>query len=91
MSKRLTLTEVREAAARAGLAVQSWSPGDGPRYRVFDNPGADYFDGDGLFTALSLREVLAFILGYHAAEQRAIERDEAAHGPIPTFLRRQAT
>lgn len=91
MSKRITIADVRKVADRAGLAVTVYSPGDGPRYRVFDNPTADYFDGSGLYTALSLREVQAFILGYLEAESRALAADEAANGPIPSFLRRQAS
>jgi hypothetical protein len=60
-------THLEDSCERAGLKVDTYSPGDGAtRYRFFlanDPQGADYFGGRGVFTALGLREAFAFVNG----------------------------
>jgi hypothetical protein len=65
-------TELEQDAARAGLEVHTYSPGDGTtRYRFFEIvPGLrqDYFGPrNGITTALGLKEAEAFIAGYLTA------------------------
>ena len=61
------LAPLEDSCERAGLKVDTWSPGDGvTRYRFFaagDPLGSDYFGGRGIFTALGLKEAFAFVNG----------------------------
>jgi hypothetical protein len=61
------LAHLEDSCERAGLKVDTWSPGDGvTRYRFFlanDSQGSDYFGGRGIFTALGLKEAFAFVNG----------------------------
>ena len=68
-TRKLNLIEARADAA--GLAVATWSPGDGAtRYRFFKkapdakHPYADYSEGGHLKTLMGKKEALAFIDGY---------------------------
>ena len=58
---------LEDSCERAGLKVDTWSPGDGmTRYRFFlagDLQGYDYFGGRGIFTALGIKEAFAFVNG----------------------------
>jgi hypothetical protein len=67
-----TKTQLRNLAVIAGLTLYTWSPGDGlTRYRFFDNHHiSDYFAADGLFTALGIREAVAFARGYYLAAKK---------------------
>lgn len=66
------LKTIREAAARVGLHVAAWSPGDGQtRYRFFVNPGNDYFGPEnGIKTVLGKKNALAFIEAYGHGKPR---------------------
>lgn len=60
--------KLREVAKSVGLHIDTWAPGDGvTRYRFFTKP-SDYFAGDGLYTALGLKEAWCFLRGYVAAK-----------------------
>ena len=57
-----------------GFSVDTYSPGDGvTRYRFFSENAANYFSGNGVFTALGFKEAIAFArglsVGYHNAKQ----------------------
>lgn len=64
------LEDLKERATQLGLAVTSWDPGDGRRYRVQrrtpDNPNPDYFDGGDLFWSKKTGEVAAYLSGWDA-------------------------
>lgn len=81
-------------ARSVGLYLRTWNPGDVTRYRLFNecqwNPDLSFHDGDGIFTAIRLRECYVFLQGYRACMNEMIQRDEAHGGPVPAFLRRQA-
>jgi hypothetical protein len=71
MAKKKTRVEELQDYARAvGLAVKTWSPGDGvTRYRFFDKPGPGqtYFGpASGIYTALGLKEAWNYLYGYGA-------------------------
>ena len=73
----MTEKQVRTAVETSvGLAVDTWSPGDGvTRYRFFyrsaDSYGNNYFGGSNpLFTALGSKEAYAFIRGFRAGSGR---------------------
>jgi len=72
-----TAKEVRKLAERAGVYVDTWSPGDGvTRYRVARVPG-DYYSwshNDRLETCLGARDALLFLRGVHMG--RALERSQ---------------
>jgi|DEB19_MinimDraft_3_1074340.scaffolds.fasta_scaffold08650_2 hypothetical protein len=59
---RFTRTDLRALAAECSVGVTYYNPGDNPKYRVHAQPGADYFDGTGIFTG-TVPECRAFILG----------------------------
>lgn len=64
--------ELRDLATQAGLFIDSYSPGDGiTRYRFFIRE-SDYFAGDGIFTALGLKEAMIFIRGYRLGRSQQI-------------------
>jgi hypothetical protein len=66
MKKEMTRTRLEEIGLDWGLYMDHYSPGDGvTRYRFFREP-ADYFDGNGLHTALGLAEAEAYVRGYIA-------------------------
>lgn len=54
------------AAARVGLYIRTYSPGDGEtRYRFFKKKGNSYFGpGDGMYTALGIKEAETWLSGY---------------------------
>jgi len=59
-----------EWAESLGLYIDDYAPGDGvTRYRVFTEKKS-YFAGDGIFTALGLRELRIFLRGYSAGLAR---------------------
>jgi hypothetical protein len=63
---------LKDFARSLGLYVATWAPGDGvTRYRFFTQP-LRYDQGDGLYTALGLKEAWCFVRGY-AAKARARE------------------
>ena len=59
---------LRREAAKQGLYVGTYSPGDGiTRYRFFKSPHGrpvSYFSQDGLYTALGLKQAEAWLAGY---------------------------
>ena len=62
----MTTTEksVRDEAERVGIAVSTWSPGDGiTRYR-FGTEGYDGADGD--YTALGSTQAMVYLRGYES-------------------------
>ena len=59
---RFTRTDWRDLAAECSVTVTYYNPGDGGKFRVHPHPGADYFDGTGIFTGTAA-ECHAFILG----------------------------
>ncbi len=76
MSRR---AELYAKAAHAGLAVETWTPGDGfTRYRFFwdpdpkeENADRDYFSsGSAIYTALGMKEAHTFLNGVRAAQRR---------------------
>ena len=58
---------LHDRAHELGLCIGRWSPGDGvTRYRFFaskDHSHLDYFSGDGMFTALGIKEATIFLRG----------------------------
>jgi hypothetical protein len=72
MSKRNGRLEALKAdAAIHGLYLDTYGPGDGViRYRFFTEP-ADYFAGDGVYTALGYAEALTFVRGFAAGRRQA--------------------
>ena len=60
----MTESELKETVKKeAGLSLFTYSPGDGKtRYR-FSN-GTSYFQDDGIFTALGLKEANCYWNGY---------------------------
>ena len=60
-SKKDVITE----AQRLGLYVAEQSPGDGvTHYRFFEGTAPKaYFSGDGIFTALGVKEAATFLRG----------------------------
>lgn len=64
-----TFKDVQRAAYLAGLAVSTWSPGDGvTRYRFFKlegiNPSQDYFGpANGMHTALGAKAAIEYATG----------------------------
>lgn len=80
----MTVGELRKAAVKVGLHVETYSPGDGvKRYRFFDKP-TDYDAGRGFFTAYGKGEAVAFLLGWEA---RANYR--AAANPNRELMKKQ--
>lgn len=70
----LSKKELYSFAASLGLHVASYSPGDGvTRHRVFTEP-KDYFSGDGIFTALGLRELEVFLRGYDRCRTQGVRK-----------------
>lgn len=73
---------VYSEAARLGVYVATWNPGDGAtRYRFFENGVrvnftgeliADYNQGLELFTALGRKHALTWLRGYSAGRSRAM-------------------
>lgn len=59
---RVTRKDLQNLAAECAVGVTYYNPGDGTKYRVHRAPGADYFDGSGIFTGTAA-ECRAFILG----------------------------
>ena len=60
--------ELREACENVNVRVARWSPGDGvTRYRFFNatnhNQENSYFESDGDFTALGIKEATAYARG----------------------------
>ena len=56
--------ELRAVCTRAGLFMDTYSPGDGvTRYR-FMLKDMDYFATDGIYTALGRAEALTFARGF---------------------------
>lgn len=63
MSKRVKLRELQVACEKAGFYVDTYSPGDGvTRYRFSSKP-AGYFASNGDYTALGMREAVAYARG----------------------------
>ena len=70
------LHDLEDWAEMAGLVVRTHSPGDGvTRYRFFrdsaptgEGDGSDYFSGFGCYTALGMKEALAFVAGARAVQ-----------------------
>ena len=63
--------KLRQFAASVGLHIATWAPGDGvTRYRFFTKP-TDYHAGDGIYTALGLKEAWCFVRGYAASKTGA--------------------
>ena len=63
-----TRREMLRRAELLGLYVDSYSPGDGvTRYRFFTEE-TDYFAGDGVGTALGVKDAMTFLDGYSAAK-----------------------
>ena len=60
-----------DSAARCGLFVRTYSPGDGAtRYRFFTDPANTYFGpGNGIATVLGISAAEAFV-GAYAAGRR---------------------
>lgn len=60
-----TQNDIRKTAARLGLYVETWSPGDGKtRYRFFHEQPSSYFGPSSCFTCLGEREADMFLTGY---------------------------
>jgi len=56
--------ELIEKAKHFGLYIATWSPGDGKtRYRFFTE-NISYFQGDGIYTALGVKEAVVFFEGF---------------------------
>lgn len=66
MKRQTRIQELQSDAAKVGLWVCTYSPGDGvTRYRFFDKPGNSYFGpGSGVYTALGYREACTFLAGW---------------------------
>jgi len=66
----MTKTQLGNLCIILGLTMYTYSPGDGvTRYRFFtDHHVSDYFDGDQRFTALGLKEAVAFVRGYQVGK-----------------------
>ena len=66
----MKLEELRSRAEKLGLHVDTWSPGDGvTRYRFFADGPRDYFEADGVYTALGHKEVKVFLRGVEVGRQ----------------------
>ena len=67
-------------ASQVGLHVDTYSPGDNlTRYRFFhiqDDHRPDYFAGDGIYTALGIKEAEVFLSGYILAYYHVLENDQ---------------
>ena len=62
---RIKYSDLEARAEQLGLSLSYWAPGDGfRRYKVFDKPGVDYFQDDGIYRTASIRELEAFLAGY---------------------------
>lgn len=70
---RVTRKDLQDLAAEMGVAVTYYNPGDGIKYRVHRAPGADYFDGSGIFTGTAA-ECRAFILGVRCGRNESALR-----------------
>ena len=66
MAKQTRIEQLSSMAARMGLYVASYSPGDGvTRYKFFKKKGNSYFGpGNGIYTALGIKEAKTFLSGY---------------------------
>ena len=63
--------EAQQIAARLGISVAAHNPGEGPKVRVFEKPGQDYFDGHCIFATDHRRgwfKALIFLQGYEAGK-----------------------
>ena len=68
MANRTSPAYIRDLAAKLGLHINAYGPGDGvKRYRAFDKP-TDYFAGSGLYTSLGPAEMLTWLRGYAAGK-----------------------
>lgn len=72
MPVKTTFNVVKQRAARKGLHLTRYNPGDRVRYRVHKQV-EDYFDG-GLFSCFTLKEVEAYIQGWHDHKCEAVEQ-----------------
>ena len=76
MTKQTKLSKIAQLnadASHVGLYIDTYSPGDSMiRYRFFTKP-ADYFSGDGIYTALGYKEASIFLAGYVNGYSRAKE------------------
>lgn len=65
MARKTRIQELEERCREKGIGVGTWSPGDGiTRYRFFTSTeAADYFRGDGDYTALGWKEACAYACG----------------------------
>jgi len=90
---------LHEKAAKVGLVISTWSPGDGAtRYCFHDlstTPVAqcDYHASDGIFTALGRKEAQTFLRGFaegiFASWHRRNEGKEGGTGR-PSWCNRKA-
>ena len=64
---RVNKADLNELAARLGLAIESYNPGDGRRYKIVLD-GQDYFATDGFFRSTSLRECAIWLAGFAEAK-----------------------
>ncbi len=60
---------LRARCKKLGLYVREYAPdGKEVHMRIFDDPKADYFQGNELYTARTIYRAEAFILGYTAGK-----------------------
>lgn len=66
MAKKSRKDLLSENAKRVGLYVATWSPGDGvARFRFFKSrKPVSYYQGDGVYTALGIKEAETWLSGY---------------------------
>lgn len=67
-----TRKEIIDRAEHFGLHIETWAPGDGAtRYRVFTEK-RDYHAGGEIFTALGIKELDIFVMGWIAHTRSAV-------------------
>ncbi len=68
----MTRKQLEDYCEYHDLYLTTYSPGDGvTRYRFFSVPGNDYFGpSNGDFTALGLKEAVAYARGFVAGANR---------------------
>ena len=64
-NKRSRLTDLRDLAARHGLYIYTYSPGDGiTRYRMSNSSHSNYFACHALHTALGFSQAQLYVTGF---------------------------
>jgi hypothetical protein len=73
--------ELSERAAKVGLYVRTYSPGDGvTRYRFFGDPANTYFGPDnGVHTALGIGAAHAFVDAFAVGRITQLEVDKTVN------------